>query len=94
VSEISQIISKTINSRSQLQTEVQINRFCLGGLLLVGGGREREKDMGRRIQYKYCVHTYVNGKMISVKTIPGRGERIIKENVVGGEFKYNISDIL
>jgi predicted neutral ceramidase superfamily lipid hydrolase len=28
---------------------------------------------------------YANGKMISIETIPG-----IKENVGGGEFKYDI----
>jgi hypothetical protein len=38
---------------------------------------------------------YVNGKMTSVETIPGigRGGRI-KENGGGGEFKYDIFDIL
>jgi hypothetical protein len=33
-------------------------------------------------------------KMISVETIPGMGRREIKENGGGGEFKYDIFDIL
>jgi hypothetical protein len=40
----------------------------------------------------------VNGKMKPVETIPGmligKGERQIKENVGGGEFHYDIFDIL
>jgi hypothetical protein len=36
---------------------------------------------------------YVNGKMRSVETIPGIGQGI-KENDGGGEFKYDIFDIL
>jgi hypothetical protein len=35
-----------------------------------------------------------NGKMISVETIPGMGKEAIKENGGGGEFKYDIFDIL
>jgi hypothetical protein len=35
---------------------------------------------------------YVNGKMKSVETIPGIGERRMKENGIGGEFNYNIFD--
>jgi hypothetical protein len=39
-----------------------------------------------------CIHMYVNGKMISVETIPGMGgEREIKEK---GEFKYDKFDTL
>jgi hypothetical protein len=33
-------------------------------------------------------------KMISVETIPGMGEKGMKENGGGGEFKYDIFDIL
>jgi hypothetical protein len=36
---------------------------------------------------------YVNGKIILFETIPGIGEGV-KENEVGGEFKYDIFDIL
>jgi hypothetical protein len=36
---------------------------------------------------------YVNGKMRPVETIPGMGRGEIKENVTGGEFKYDIFDI-
>jgi hypothetical protein len=38
---------------------------------------------------------YVNGKMIPIETIPGMGgQKVIKENDGGGEFKYYIFDIL
>jgi hypothetical protein len=37
---------------------------------------------------------YVNEKMIPGETIPGMGEGMIKENGGGGEFKYDIFDIL
>jgi hypothetical protein len=30
---------------------------------------------------------YVNGKMISVETVPGKEEEAMKENDGGGEFK-------
>jgi hypothetical protein len=36
---------------------------------------------------------YVNGKMMSVETVPGRGRRD-KKNCGGGEFKYDVFDIL
>jgi hypothetical protein len=36
----------------------------------------------------------VNGKMISIETIPGIGVGRIKENDRGGEFKYDIFPIL
>jgi hypothetical protein len=36
---------------------------------------------------------YINGKMILVETIPGMGGWT-KENGGGGEFKYDIFDIL
>jgi hypothetical protein len=37
---------------------------------------------------------YVNGKMRSVEVIPGMGGGETKENDGGGEFKYDIFDIL
>jgi hypothetical protein len=37
---------------------------------------------------------YVSGKMISVETIPGMGMEGMKENGGGGEFKYDIFNIL
>jgi hypothetical protein len=37
---------------------------------------------------------YVNRKMRPVETIPGMGRGGIKENGGGGEFKYDIFDIL
>jgi hypothetical protein len=40
-----------------------------------------------------CTHVCVNGKMRPVETVPGMGERI-KENDGGGEFKYDVFDIL
>jgi hypothetical protein len=36
---------------------------------------------------------YVNGRMIPVEAIPGIGGRMIKENGVGSEFKYDVFDI-
>jgi hypothetical protein len=36
----------------------------------------------------------LNGKMRPVETIPGMGERRIKENDGWGEFKHDILDIL
>jgi hypothetical protein len=37
---------------------------------------------------------YVNGKMVSVETIPGVGGRAMKKKGRGHEFKYDIVDIL
>jgi hypothetical protein len=37
---------------------------------------------------------YANGQMRPVKTIPVMGGRGIKENGGGGEFNYDIFDIL
>jgi hypothetical protein len=51
---------------------------------VTGKGGRREK----------CVHIYVNAKMTPVETIPGIGKGGIKENIRGGEFKYNIFDTL
>jgi hypothetical protein len=52
-------------------------------------GREDEDKGCRRVN---MVCMYVNGKMLSVKTIPGMAR--LKENAGGGEFKYYIFDIL
>jgi hypothetical protein len=38
------------------------------------------------------VYTYVNGKMKPIEIIPGTGEK--KENDGGGEFNYDIFNIL
>jgi hypothetical protein len=40
------------------------------------------------------VHIYVNAKMIPFETIPGIGWGMIKESNGGGEFRYDIFDIL
>jgi hypothetical protein len=37
---------------------------------------------------------YVNAKMIPVETVPGIGEREMKKNGRGDEFKYDIFDTL
>jgi hypothetical protein len=37
---------------------------------------------------------YVNAKMISVESIPGKGKEGMKEKGGGGEFKYDILDKL
>jgi hypothetical protein len=37
---------------------------------------------------------HVSGKTITAETIPGMGEGGMKENGGGGEFKYDIFDIL
>jgi hypothetical protein len=65
------------------------NRSCLGG---VGTSGSRE-EVGRVNICKYCVHIHVNGKMISVETVPGMRGGGIKENGGGGEFKCDIFDI-
>jgi hypothetical protein len=54
----------------------------------------KKGENGANIVYTYCIYIYVNGKIIAVKTIPGKGERGMKENGRGGEFKYNIFCIL
>jgi hypothetical protein len=40
-----------------------------GGLVPLGRGRREQKDEGVGIWCKYCVHMYINGKMVSVETI-------------------------
>jgi hypothetical protein len=63
------------------------------------GGRERvwEDEYSTNtvcsIFVDICVHIYVNGKMIPVETVPGMGV-VVKENVGGGKFKYDIFDVL
>jgi hypothetical protein len=37
---------------------------------------------------------YVNAKIIPVETVPGIGGGEIKESCRGGEFKYDVFDIL
>jgi hypothetical protein len=36
----------------------------------------------------------INAKMIPIKTVPGTGERGIKESSGGSEFKYDTFDTL
>jgi hypothetical protein len=50
---------------------------------------------GRRVNMvQKSIHTYVNAKMITIKgTLGIRGKRM-KENDRGGEFMYDIFDIL
>jgi hypothetical protein len=48
------------------------------------------KGVGGRIQYKKCVHIYINAKMLPVETVPGIWTRGIKESSAGGKFKYDI----
>jgi hypothetical protein len=57
-----------------------------------GGGcgeRAWESEYGAN-----TVYIFINGKMRSVETIPGMGERGIKENDGRYKFNYNIFDIL
>jgi uncharacterized protein with ACT and thioredoxin-like domain len=53
-------------------------------LIPVGGGRRWGNGERGWICCKYSVHMYVNGKMISVETIPGMGEEGIWRRVVEG----------
>jgi hypothetical protein len=50
----------------------------MGELVPVGEGRRWRKGIGRQIWCKYCVHMYVNGKMIPIETIPGMEEEGMK----------------
>jgi hypothetical protein len=43
--------------------------------LVLEGRGWRWRNGGEGIWCKYCVHTYVNGKMIYVETNPGMGGR-------------------
>jgi hypothetical protein len=68
---------------------------CLGRLVLgeAGGGGERMYE--GKYGEKYCVHMYVDGKMIYLLNLFQECvERRIRENGGGGEFKYDIFDIL
>jgi hypothetical protein len=64
------------------------------GLVPVGEGRMWGKVVGGLIWCKYCVHMCIHEKMRCVETFPGTAEREIKENDGGGEFNYDIFDIL
>jgi hypothetical protein len=48
-----------------------------------GKGKDVGKGGGRWIWYKYCIHRYVNEKMIPVETIPEMRGVGIKESVKG-----------
>jgi hypothetical protein len=41
----------------------------------VGGGKRWGNSEGGWMWCKYCVHLHVNGKLISVETVPGMGEK-------------------
>jgi hypothetical protein len=56
------------------------------------GGRERSRRMSM-VQIIY-IHVSFNEKMISVETVPRIRGRGMKETSGGGEFKYDIFDIL
>jgi hypothetical protein len=57
------------------------------------GKRWRDgKDVS--IWYKCCIQIHVIGKMRLLVTIPGKGGRVVKENGGGGEFQYDIFNIL
>jgi hypothetical protein len=60
-------------------------------LVLVRGGRMWKKEC-RRVNIVQILYTHECQwkKMIPVEAIPGMGEREIKENGRGGEFKYDI----
>jgi hypothetical protein len=73
------------------------NRSCLGGgCVFVGGGkREIGKECIRWLNKVQILCTHVcEWKTIPIETIPGMGERRIKENGGGSECKNNIFDIL
>jgi hypothetical protein len=64
-----------------------------------GGGctSGRQEKVGKwwRVNMVQILCTNVlNGKMVLVETLPGIGVRGMKENGGGGEFKYNIFDVL
>jgi hypothetical protein len=69
----------------QNQRAEGLNRSCLVSIALVWRGRRWRKDVGGQIWCKYCVHMYVNGKLIPVKTLlwMGRGRRKWKRMVEG-----------
>jgi hypothetical protein len=61
-------------SPTQLEKRRVEQVLPIGGRLApVRGGRCWGKGVGDGIQCKYCVHTYVNAKMIPVETTPGIG---------------------
>jgi hypothetical protein len=65
----------------------QVRKVPAQGLATVGG---EGRGYRRSIWWRYCVHTYVNGKLRPVETIQGTGGGRIKENAWGGEFNYDI----
>jgi hypothetical protein len=74
------------------------NKSCFGGSWFRWEGEEVGK-VYRRVNMVQilCTHIctiFVNGKMIPIETIPGMGGREIKKNGRGGEFNYDIFEIL
>jgi hypothetical protein len=69
------------------------NWSCLRDWYQWEGGEDGERVWEGEYKCKYCVHMYVNGKIISAETILGMGGRK-KENDSGSEFKYDIFVIL
>jgi hypothetical protein len=59
----------------------------------VGEGRCREGNGRVNMVQILCTHV-CNGKVRTVETIPGMEGGRIKKNDGGGEFKYDIFDIL
>jgi hypothetical protein len=70
------------------------NKSYLWGSIPVGRGRKKGNGVEGRIWFKYHIDMYVNRKMIPVVTIGGMGAGGLKEIGGGGEFKYDIFDIL
>jgi hypothetical protein len=55
-----------------------------------GRGEGIRKSCRRVNVYKYYVLMYENRKMRLAETIPGMGERGVKDNDGGGKFNYDI----
>jgi hypothetical protein len=51
------------------RTQTKTNVCEDSGFAPVGGGRWWGKSVGGKIQYKKCVHIYVNAKTIPIETI-------------------------
>jgi hypothetical protein len=64
------------------------NKSCVG-VCTCGSGEDVRRGCRSVNKCKYCVHLYVNGKVIPVETIPEMGE-----NDGGGEFNYDVFDTL
>jgi hypothetical protein len=56
-------------------------------------GRGGERAWKGEYSANTVVNMHVNGKMIHVESVPGMRE-LVKDNDRGGEFKYDIFDIL